>query len=281
MNTFIFFLCLILTSSLFSTTSDPWQGEEYAKHSQSQQNSAIDFIQELQLSATSAILDIGCGDGKITASFAKSIPKGSVIGIDISPSMIQTAKTTFSDWNNLTFELQDASNIHFDNQFDLITSFTVMHWVLNQSQALKSFAKALKAEGKLYIQMPIGLPTSMEEALKITLAKHEWASYFSNFSAPWKFYQPNEYRELLINAHLNPIKLEVVKKHEFFPSRALFHDFLKQWFPYLRTLPIEKKDLFLSELLDTYLKIQPIDNQGRVSFIVDRLEVIATKQGAK
>lgn len=66
-------------------------------------------------------------------------------------------------------------------------------------------------------------------------------------------------------------------KHERFPSRTIFQGFLKQWFPYLRPIPVDQKDAFLTELLDHYLTILPADEQGRVSFIVDRLEVEAIK----
>jgi trans-aconitate methyltransferase len=191
--------------------------------------------------------------------------------------MIQTAKSAFSNCNNLSFEVQDAANLLLDKKFDLVTSFTVMQWVLDQAKALEGFAKVLKEGGKVCIQMPTGLPAAMEQALEATLAKDRWKPYFSEFSAPWRFYQPNEYRQLLINAKLTPTRLDVVTKHEYFPSRQVFHEFLKQWFPYLRSLPAHQKDFFLTDLLDNYLKILHVDDQGRVSFIVDRLEVEAIK----
>lgn len=270
-------LCATSILSILAADQDPWKGDEYAKNSESQKASAEDFIHGVQLQGVSAILDVGCGDGKITAALAQAIPQASVIGIDISSSMIQAATTAFSNRNNLSFQVQDAAKINFDKKFDLITSFTVMQWVLEQAQALQGFERALKPGGRVCIQMPTGLPSAMQQALKTTIAKDRWKSYFTKFSAPWKFYQPDEYRTLLIDAHFTPIRLDVVTKHEHFPSRAAFHGFLKQWFPYLRPLPTDLKDAFLTDLLDDYLKILPLDDKGRVSFIVDRLEVEATK----
>jgi trans-aconitate methyltransferase len=266
-------LLACLSFSLFA--QDPWKGDEYAKNSESQKSSADDFLKAAQLQGVHSILDVGCGDGKITAALARAIPQGSVIGVDISSSMIETAKVLTS--NNLSFQVQDAAQIDFDSQFDLITSFTVMQWVLEQSQALQRFEKALKPGGKLWIQMPTGLPIAMQQALEKTLSSDKWKSYFTQFSPPWRFYQPEEYRNLLVNAHFIPTRLDVVTKHEKFPSRAVFHGFLKQWFPYLRPLPADQKEAFLTELLDHYLTILPVDEQGRVSFIIDRLEVEATK----
>ncbi len=272
----IFVLLFAITSICANQAQDPWKGNEYAKNSESQKASADDFMQGVQFKGSETILDVGCGDGKITADMARAVPQGSVIGVDISPSMIQMARN-ISGHPNLEFEVQDAAKLNFDKKFDLITSFTVMQWVLEQAQALQGFEKALKNGGKLWVQIPTGLPAAMQEALEKTISSERWKSTFTHFSAPWRFYQPDEYRKLIIDAHLTPMRLDVTTKHEFFPSRAAFHGFLKQWFPYLRPLPADQKETFLTELLDNYLKILPADSLGRVSFIVDRLEVEATK----
>jgi len=262
---------MILLLALVLLAADPWKGDEYAKNSASQKESANDFMKDMHLVGDESILDVGCGDGKITAAMAKAVT-GDVIGVDISPSMIGFAEKAFP---HVTFQVQDAAKLNFENKFDLITSFTVMQWVLDQEGALKGFAKALKPEGRLWIQMPTGLPSAMTQALEKTVAK--WSSFFKDFSPPWRFYNATEYRKLLTDTHFTPTRLDVVAKHEKFPSRAAFQGFLRQWFPYLRPLPEDKKDAFLTELLDNYLQLLPVDDQGRVSFIVDRLEVEATK----
>lgn len=271
-------LSFILIASLFLFAKrDPWKGEEYAKNSESQKAFAQDFLQGVKVKGSERVLDVGCGDGKITAAFAKALVQGSIMGIDISPSMIDFATKTFSNCPNLSFQVEDAAKLSFENQFELIVSFTVMQWVLEQEQALRCFEKALVPGGKLWIQMPTGLPQAMEEALSFTIVQDKWVGYFSNFLPPWRFYKADEYRTLLLDACLTPTRMDVITKHEQFPSRKIFQYFLRQWFPYLRALPENKKDEFLTELIDAYLKILPQDNEGKVSFIVDRLEVEATK----
>lgn len=259
---------------------DSWKGAEYAKNSESQKASAEDFLGQTEFKGSEQILDVGCGDGKITAAMAAKVPLGSVVGLDISHSMIEAAKGALTQQKNLSFQIGDAAKLNYDQQFDLITSFTVMQWVLEQKAALKGFEKALKPGGRVWIQMPTGLPQPMQQALEKVLSKDCWKSYFDCFSSPWQFYDAEEYRALLLEAQLLPNRLEVVTKHELFPSRAVFQAFLKQWFPYLRPLTTEQKDLFLGELLDHYLTALPPDDQGRVSFIVERLEVEATKPSA-
>jgi len=275
-NLFKPFFFLLLFSSLFAN-EDFWEGDEYAKNSQSQKSSAEDFMENLQLEGIQTILDVGCGDGKITAALAKALPKGSVVGVDISSSMIECALKTFGNRENLTFEIQDAAELHFQERFDLITSSTVLQWVPKQAKVLEGFEKALKPGGKIWIQIPMGLPLAMQQALDKTLSNKRWKTYFTDFSPPWRFYQLEEYRTLLVNANLTPMHLGITTKHEVFPSRTAFQGFLGQWFPYLRPLPADLKEVFLTELLDNYLKIQPASPKGQVKFTVARLEVQAKK----
>src|SRR5690606_12903627 len=105
--------------------------KEYHHHSSSQKDAASDLMQYISLTGTETVLDIGCGDGKITAEIAKKLPKGKVLGIDISPSMIQFAETAFpsNEYKNLEFILLGAEDINFDNQFDHVLSFTALQWV--------------------------------------------------------------------------------------------------------------------------------------------------------
>lgn len=273
-----FFPFLLFPFFLFTALrADNWKGNEYAKNSESQKSSAVDFLQDIQLKGNETILDVGCGDGKITSSMAAKINQGFAIGLDISPSMIEHAKKNFADVQNLQFEVGDAAAISYKEKFDLITSFTVMQWVLKQEQALRAFHQALKPEGQILIQMPTGLPDAMKEAVNKTINDEKWKSYFVGFNPPWRFYGKEEYRALLDKTGFVQNHLGLVTKHEKFPSRLAFQGFIRQWFPYLRPLPENLKDAFITDLVDHYMKLLPADNEGRVSFIVERLQVISKK----
>jgi trans-aconitate methyltransferase len=276
----IIFLTSLLLTCVFNNiqaVEDSWDGKDYAQNSESQKQSAANFLRGHLIHDREKILDVGCGDGKITAQLAQLVPQGTVVGVDISSSMIAAAKKWEQELNNLTFEVKDAASLGFVDDFDLITSFTVMQWVLEQSKALEEFALALKEGGRLWIQMPIALPAPMQQALQEVTSKRKWKDYFKDFSPPWRFYQPEEYRELLEKAHFTPSRMEVVYNVETFPSKEAFTSFLRQWFPYLRPLPKVAKEPFLTELIEAYLRILPLDEKGQVLFIVDRLEVEAVK----
>jgi trans-aconitate methyltransferase len=92
-----------------------WNAADYAANSAVQQTWARELIAQLQLRGDERVLDVGCGDGKVTAELARAVPKGSVTGIDASPEMIRFARKTFSPGKhpNLGFQVMDAREINF------------------------------------------------------------------------------------------------------------------------------------------------------------------------
>ena len=69
-----------------------WNAADYAQHSQAQQTWARELITTLHLSANEDVLDLGCGDGKVTAELAAYVGKGSVLGVDSSLAMVELAR---------------------------------------------------------------------------------------------------------------------------------------------------------------------------------------------
>jgi ubiquinone/menaquinone biosynthesis C-methylase UbiE len=109
--------------------------DQYSRNNALQFNFAMKVLKSLKIDIQSRVLDIGCGDGKITSEIAKDANQGCVIGTDISYQMIEHASKTYSSQENLGFMQMDASQNKFINQFDIITSFNCLHWVKDQQRA--------------------------------------------------------------------------------------------------------------------------------------------------
>jgi trans-aconitate 2-methyltransferase len=61
-----------------------WDPVEYERSSSAQYRWALELISQIDIAPDTHILDIGCGDGKITAHLAAAVPLGWVMGIDLS-----------------------------------------------------------------------------------------------------------------------------------------------------------------------------------------------------
>jgi trans-aconitate 2-methyltransferase len=93
-------------------------GKEYEKSSEHQKEWGNKLIKELGLKGNETILDLGCGNGLTTREPAERVPRGKVVGIDNSPSMIETAGTHKTE--NIEFRLLDINEMNFDNEFDIV-----------------------------------------------------------------------------------------------------------------------------------------------------------------
>lgn len=225
------------------------------------------------------VLDVGCGDGKITAHIANNLAKGEALGIDISPSMIEFANKNFGQEKNpnLRFQIQDAAKLQVPSDFDLVVSFSVMQWVIEQKKALLRMHDALKLNGRLLISMPAGYPEAMTNALKGIMADTTWKNYFADFKLAQVFYKQDEYATLLKNCGFQNIKVEILPMFDDFPSTEAFSNFVKQWLPHLQVIPSEKRDAFMKDLMERYVGFAPPNANGQVRFSKYTLEASAEK----
>ena len=96
------------------------------------------------------VLDVGCGTGKTSAAFAKR--RGCrVVGVDLSPRMIEWAKETAKHQgvpDKVEFRTADARQLPFDDAtFDAVICDSVLGFVPDKSNALREFMRVCKPGG--------------------------------------------------------------------------------------------------------------------------------------
>lgn len=135
-----------------------------------------------------SILDLGCGTGHLANQMAQ---KGvNVIGVDSSKSMIEQAS---SNYPQLKFTVEDATNLPFREEFDAVFSNAVLHWVKEPEKAIASIYQALKPGGRFVAEF--GGKGNVEAIFKATQeAMQELGIYIDN---PWYFPSIGEYSSLL------------------------------------------------------------------------------------
>ncbi len=103
------------------------------------------------------LLDIGCGTGWAVGQAANLVDgKGLFYGVDLSPKMIEKAKSNFSGKDNFRFLQANSESIPLeDNFFDIIICNNSFHHYLHPDKALKEMYRLLKSGGKLYLLDPL------------------------------------------------------------------------------------------------------------------------------
>lgn len=225
------------------------------------------------------MLDVGCGDGKITAHIASSLSNGSVHGIDFSQEMIAFAQAKFKQeqYPNLSFSRQDAQDLQYAESFDLIFSSFALQWLPSPANFFAGAKNSLRSTGHLALTIPLCISSSLEYAVKKITSLPEWRAYFQNFDPGWHFTTEVEYAELLARHEFLPKHLSKKIQVENFPSRKMLEKYIQPWFSYLSALPEDLQELFFTQVIDNYMAVEALDTHGNVPFRFSRIDIIARK----
>ncbi len=257
-----------------------WDAADYARHSAGQYQWAQELIDKLELTGSERVLDLGCGDGKVSALIAGRVPRGAVVGVDRSLDMLHLAQQKFAAAPNLAFAQMDASALGFREAFEVAFSNAALHWVIDQRPVLAGVARSLRPGGRILFQMGgQGNGREIFDLLEAVRKRTRWQGYFQGFHFPWGFYGPEEYRALLEAAGLHPLRVELIPKDMQHAGREGLAGWGRTtWLPYLTRVPKAQRDEFMEEILSEYLAAHPLDAQGKAHVAMVRLEVAAVKR---
>lgn len=260
------------------TQSQEWDARQYASISALQAAMAAEVLALLKLQGSEDVLDVGCGDGKITAQIASRVPRGTVTGIDASRQMIEFASSHFAPdgWPNLKFQVADAREIGFSNRFDVVVSLNALHWVPDQESALRAIAQALRLGGIAQLRLvPTGERKSLEAVLEETRQSPRWSRYFDGFSDPYLRLTTEEYAALAEQCGLRVLDTATASKEWIFPDRAAFAAFGSVTFVrWTQRLPEAERMAFVDDVLDRY---QAAIGSGGNIFLFYQMDITANR----
>ncbi|MGH8226765.1 MAG: class I SAM-dependent methyltransferase [Steroidobacteraceae bacterium] len=258
-----------------------WNAEDYAGHSRGQEVFARELLASLDLRPDDEVLDIGSGDGRMTAIIAEQVPRGRVVGVDSSPDMVRHARAAFvgRERPNLTFLQADASALPFDSQFSVVYSSAVLHWVVDHQPVLAGITRALRPAGRLIAQMGgHGNVVTMITAMQTVARRGQWAAAFEKFDSPYTFHRADDYERWLRAAGLEVLEARLVPKDMVHADREAFVGWIRSaWHPYTARVAAAERGRFIEEAADEYLAAHPPDASGAVHVPMVRLQVRALK----
>jgi trans-aconitate methyltransferase len=258
-----------------------WSAADYASNSSVQQAWARELIVQLKLRGNERILDVGCGDGKITAEIARALPKGSAVGVDASPQMIEFANGTFpANKNpNLEFHVMDARHIEFQRRFDLVFSNAALHWVDDHQAFLRGAATVLRDGGRLLVSCGgKGNAQDVVLALLPEMRSKRWRAFFRKMEAPYFFYTPEQYKKWLPRFGFETRSVKLAPKDATYKGVEGFATWLRTtWLPYVQRVPDAAREEFIAAVVKRYIAKHPVDAKGLVHIRMVRLEIDAVK----
>ncbi len=237
----------------------------YSQWAQPQFNWALKFLDKIDLSHASHIVDMGCREGSTTLEIARRYPGSHVIGIDNSASFLELANEHLAKHvvPNVEFRFQDPVQMDFQEKIDAIVSFSMFHWIEDKLAALKAIYRSLKNGGKAYLLFYADAQRErFDDCLNTVMQYPKWQDYFSH--------KPKELKDIRL-ASLIPLidasglavkRLEFVDIEDIFATEEQFVNWFTTWFQELKFLPEDLHVSFLQEVVAKYLEKHPADAHG-------------------
>jgi SAM-dependent methyltransferase len=137
------------------------------------------------------VLDLGCGDGVLTAEL---VARGcSVVGVDASPAQVEAARA-----RGLDARVMDGHSLTFDEEFDAVFSNAAMHWMTEPGRVITGVWRALRPGGRFVGEFGgKGCVARIVAALRDALAVQ---GVDPEPIQPWYFPDDAEYRRRLEGA---------------------------------------------------------------------------------
>ena len=138
-------------------------------------NRAAVIIEHLGLETGMAVLDVGCGPGRLTLPAARSVgERGEVVALDIQPGMLAKTrhKAQEAGLENIRFLEAGIGTGHLErNRFDRVLLVTVLGEIPDKAAAMREIFETLKPGGILSVTELIFDPHFQRQRTVITLAR--------------------------------------------------------------------------------------------------------------
>jgi trans-aconitate methyltransferase len=255
-----------------------FDGEKYEKFSAPQQEWGGKVMGELGLKGNEHILDIGCGNGLLSAKLAEKVPNGKVTGIDSSSSMLEQAEKHKKD--NMEFLLCDITELDFEDEFDVVFSNAALHWVKDHSLALGQIYRSMKSGGIMRVQFAgEGNCLNVISVFMNAMSSPEFKDDFSSFEWPWYMPGVEEYEDILVKSGFKDLRVWIENADRNFPDEESYVGWIDQpgLVPFISHLPEDRALLFRDHVVREAKKIA-VQEDGMYFEYFRRLNVYAIKK---
>ncbi|HYL62243.1 MAG TPA: methyltransferase domain-containing protein [Candidatus Methylomirabilis sp.] len=168
-----------------------WNPERYAANARFVADLGAPVVELLAARPGERILDLGCGDGALTA---KLVRMGcDVVGVDASAAQIAAAQKL-----SLDARVMDGENLNFKEEFDAVFSNAALHWMRDPEAVIRGVRQALRPNGRFVAEFGgHGCVAKIKKALVTALNRR---GLDGEAAVPWYFPTVEEYSALLEKA---------------------------------------------------------------------------------
>lgn len=223
-----------------------WDGVSYDRISGPMEELGRQVLARLQLRGDEVVLDAGCGSGRITELLLERLPRGWVIAVDGSASMVDAAQKRLK---GVDVRLMDLLELELEEPVDAILSTATFHWIADHERLFGRLRAALRPGGRLVAQCGgEGNIDVLRGTARAVCLREPYTEHFRDWRAPWNYAAPGETRRRLLGAGFSDAEcwLAAAPKEPEHPREFLATIVLG---PHVQLLPEALREPFMDDVL--------------------------------
>jgi trans-aconitate 2-methyltransferase len=255
-----------------------WDAEAYQRLSEPQFAWGLRVLDRLPLEGDEAVMDAGCGSGRLTAVLAARLPRGRVLAVDRSSNMVEEARRRLAPLGDrIAFACADLAAFVAEPPVDVVFSTATFHWIHDHDRLFASLHACLRPGGRLVAQCggEGNLARFLAHAGSVA-GGDTFARFFEAFEPTWNFQNPAATAERLRRAGFVDVACTLEDAPTPFADEATFRAFLRTVVlrAHLDALPDEEtRDRFLDAV------IRKVEAAGPLALDYVRLNLTARRAG--
>jgi trans-aconitate methyltransferase len=242
-----------------------WAASTYDTHARFVSDLAGEVLTWLDAKPGERILDLGCGDGVLSAELAQRGAK--VIGVDTSEDLLAAARKRGIDARHM-----DGQKLTFQGEFDAVFSNAALHWMTDARAVIDGIHRALVPGGRFVAEFGgHGNVAAIVTAMRATALRRGGDMALAG---PWFFPSVEVYREMLEQGGLT------VKRIGLYPRPTPLKTGMAAWLKVFRTPFFAQFGAQMEDVLkevEDLLRPVLCDAQGNWTADYVRLRVEAVK----
>lgn len=229
-----------------------WNAERYHEISSPQQAWGLRLLERLPLAGTEHVLVLGCATGRLTEEIHRRVPGGRVVGVDLSPAMLEAAAFWLGERaRGVGLVLADGAALPFRRAFDAVFSGATFHLIHDHSALFRSIITALRPGGRLVAQCGGGPNLALLYARADRLMRDpRFRHVFDDWADPWYFADVESTTRRLAAAGFVEVDASLEEAPTPFAGAEPFQEFITNVCVrhHLSRLPADDRKIFLREL---------------------------------